>query len=216
VSTFTTILKGAAFVALAAAALSGGFAAWKRLQPVPTPPPEISGYLLQQPREIPSFALLDGDGATFTNDGFKGAWSFLYFGYTYCPDVCPTSMIALAILKQALEQTHPDLVAHYYLVSVDPARDTPERLREYVAYFDPTFRGVTGERDEIDKLAGAASVIYVIPESAPGVPYLVGHSSTITLIDPGGNVHAIFTSPFMPNQIAADFAKVEARYGARR
>ena len=110
----------------------------------------------------------------------------------------------------------PDLVAHYYLVSVDPARDTPERLREYVAYFDPTFRGVTGERDEINKLAGAASVIYVIPESAPGVPYLVGHSSTITLIDPGGNVHAIFTSPLVADGIAADFAKIETHYSARR
>lgn len=119
-------------------------------------------------------------------------------------------------MKQALEQTRPDLVAHYYLVSVDPGRDTPQRLREYVAYFDPTFRGLTGEPDEIDKVAGAASVVYTITESKSGEPYLVSHSSTITLIDPDGNVHAIFTSPFVPDQIAADFTKVEARYSALR
>ena len=117
-------------------------------------------------------------------------------------------------MKQALEQTRPDLVAHYYLVSVDPGRDTPQRLREYVAYFDPTFRGLTGEPDEIDKVAGAASVVYTITESKSSEPYLVSHSSTITLIDPDGNVHAIFTSPFVPDQIAADFTRVEARYSA--
>ena len=211
-----TILKGATVVGLAAAALSGGFVAWKRLQPIPTPPLEIGGYLLQQPREIPSFELVDADKAPFTNDGLEGAWSFLYFGYTYCADVCPTSLIELAKVKQALEQTRPDLVAHYYLVSVDPGRDTPQRLREYVAYFDPTFRGLTGEPDEIDKVAGAASVVYTITESKSGEPYLVSHSSTITLIDPDGNVHAIFTSPFVPDQIAADFTKVEARYSALR
>ena len=212
-----TVLKATAVVArAAAAALSGGVAAWRTLQPLPTPPLEISGYVLQPPKAIPAFTLLDSTGAAFTNGGFEGDWSFLYFGYTYCPDVCPTSLIELAKVKQALEQTHPNVIAHHYLVSVDPARDTPERLREYVAYFDPSFRGLTGERAEIDKLAGAAAVIYVIPESAPGEPYLVGHSSTVTLIAPNGNVYAIFTSPLVADGIAADFAKIETHYNASR
>lgn len=211
-SELAAVLKGAAAVALAVVALSGGVAAWRNMHPEAGNVPDIAGYVIQPAKKVPAFSLVDGNGTAFTNDAFEGNWSFLYFGYTYCPDMCPLSMIELSKVKQMLEGTHPRVTVHYYLVSVDPARDTPERLREYVAYFDPSFRGLTGDREEIDKLAGAASVAYMIPEAAPGAPYLVGHSSTITLIDPDGKVHAIFTTPLEAERIAADFAQIVMSY----
>jgi len=185
-----------------------------RLVRTPAAPLEISGYVLERPRPISPFTLLDADGAGFTNESFEGSWSFLYFGYTYCPDVCPLSLLELAKVKETLAREQPAVEAHYYLVSVDPGRDTPARIREYVAYFDPAFRGLTGEPAEIDKLARAAGAIYLVPPSTAGEPYLVGHSSTITLIDPEGSVHAVFTTPFDAERIAADFASIVARYRA--
>jgi protein SCO1/2 len=173
---------------------------------------EIGGYVLDRPRELPEFALVDGDGQVFHESDFVGGWSFLYFGYTFCPDICPLSMLQMAELKKLLASSHPALQADYYLVSVDPARDTSERIGEYVRYFDADFKGLTGAIGEIDKLAKAASVLYVIPDTEEGEPYLVGHSSTITLISPRGDVYAVFTSPLKAEGLASDFGKIAARY----
>ncbi|HEX6998756.1 MAG TPA: SCO family protein [Gammaproteobacteria bacterium] len=198
-------------VAASAAVAAGVWLGARTAEPPQEPAPAIGGYVLDQPRALPDFALVDGEGQPFGADDFRGEWSFLYFGYTYCPDVCPLSLVQLAELKKILAETEPGVPAGYYFVSVDPARDTPERLHEYVTYFDPSFRGLTGPLPEIDKLAKAASVVYVIPEAAEGESYLVGHSNTITLLDPEGRIHAVFTSPFEAERLAADFSAILAQ-----
>jgi protein SCO1 len=207
--------------ALAGVALALGIAAGIRLL-APTEvtvtaadAPDIGGYVLDTPRTVPPFELVDGQGEPFRHTDFEGEWSLLYFGFTYCPDVCPLALVELAGMKQTLAETHGDIGASYYLVSVDPARDTPERIGEYVAYFDPEFRGLTGALDQIDLLAKAAAVLYVIPEVEEGEPYLVGHSSTITVIDPEGRVYAVFTSPLEADSLAADFATMVEHYRTR-
>lgn len=204
----------AAVIAAAVAAVAAGvFVATRLVTPpaVDAPAAEIGGYVLDRPREIPAFELIDGSGQPFRTEDFEGRWSFLYFGYTYCPDVCPLSMVELASVKEHLQAALPDAPVDYYLVSVDPARDTPERVGEYAAYFDPNFRGLTGPLAEIDKLAKAAAVVYVIPEAEEGEPYEVGHSSTFTLVDPEARIRAIFTSPFEAERIAADFERIVYR-----
>lgn len=199
-------------VSLALAALGAGiWAAWHTLQPNSRPAPDIGGYVLDTPRKLPEFTLLDGEGRVFLESDFAGSWSFLYFGYTFCPDICPLAMLQMSELKKLLAISHPQVQTDYYLVSVDPARDTPVRMGEYVRYFDADFKGLTGELSEIDKFAKAASVLYVIPEAQDGESYLVGHSSSITLIDPRGNIYAVFTSPFKADELAADFAKIVER-----
>ncbi|HEY8520945.1 MAG TPA: SCO family protein [Gammaproteobacteria bacterium] len=202
-----TSIASIALAALAAAA-AGAWLGMRTSAPREQLAPTIGGYVLDEPRALPDFALVDGEGRPFGANDFLGRWSFLYFGYTYCPDVCPLALVQLAELKKILAETEPGVATAYYLVSVDPARDTPERLRDYVTYFDPGFRGLTGPLAEIDKLAKAASVVYVIPEAEEGESYLVGHSSTITLIDPEGRIHAIFTSPFEAETLAADFSTI--------
>ena len=169
------------------------------------------GYVLDEPRPLPSFELVNERGVTFSQDDFQGQWSLLYFGFTYCPDICPGSMAVMAQVKQALAD-ESGIEDRYYLISVDPERDTPERLGEYVTYFDPDFHGLTGEFEQLDVLTRAAGAVYKIPETRADDDYLVAHSSTLTLIDPAGRIHAIFTSPFDPEAIASDLQRLQAAW----
>lgn len=169
------------------------------------------GYVLDEPRPLPAFNLLDEQGARFTQADFEGQWSLLYFGFTYCPDICPSSMVVMAQVKEALEDKR-GIEDHYFLVSVDPDRDTPERIAEYVTYFDPGFRGLTGEFAQLDIITRAAGAVYKVPEAAEEDDYLVAHSSTLTLVDPQGQIHAIFTSPFDPQLIASDVQRLRAAW----
>jgi protein SCO1/2 len=170
-------------------------------------PEPTGGYVLDQPRPLPAFELVDEHGAPFTEADFEGHWSLLYFGFTYCPDICPSALGVMAEVKRKLDAVD-GLDDRYYLVSVDPDRDTPERLAEYVTYFDPTFRGITGDFDQLDIVTRAAGAVYKVPEAPESDDYLVAHSSTLTLIDPQGRIHAIFTSPFDPASIARDFERL--------
>ena len=185
-------------VAVAAFAL-GIFLALGPGKPEPAEP--TGGYVLDEPRALPPFTLVDDAGASFTQDDFRGHWSMLYFGFTYCPDICPSSLSVMAQVKSALDE-RDEVDDRYYLVSVDPDRDTPERLKEYVQYFDPEFRGLTGDFDQLDQVTRAAGAVYKVPDAPEDEDYLVAHSSTLTVIDPDGRLKAIFTSPFDPTEIA--------------
>ena len=198
--------------AVAAAALALGVLAWLVFAAREPALPEIRGYVLTTPRELPSVDLVDEHGAVFGSGAFAGHWSFLYFGYTYCPDVCPLTLVELAKLKQALAANGLAERTEYYLVSVDPNRDTPARLREYVAYFDPELHGLTGSAQALAALAKAAETVFDVPADPEDHNYLVGHSSNIVLLDPQGRVHAVFTPPHDPATLAVDFVAVARRY----
>lgn len=188
-----------------------GLGAWFALRPAPEPAePAGGGYVLDAPRDLPAFTLVDDRGRPFTDADFEGHWSLLYFGFTYCPDICPSALSVMAQVKEELDG-EDGLDDRYFLVSVDPDRDTPERLAEYVKYFDPTFRGITGDFEQLDLLTTAAGAVYKVPEQPEDENYLVAHSSTLTLVDPEGRIHAIFTSPFDPAAIGADLARITAR-----
>ena len=200
-------------VAATVAALGGvamGLRYWRG-----EPPPAIGGYVLREPKALPPVALVDEQGRPFRTADFAGHWSFLYFGYTYCPDVCPLTLVELATLKKRLAEQLPGESTDYYLVSVDPGRDTPERLRDYVTYFDPSFHGLTGSVTDLTLLAQQTGSVFFLPADQSQDAYLVGHSSNIALLDPDGRLYAVFTSPHEPAQLAADFGRIVA-YHARR
>jgi protein SCO1/2 len=201
-----------AIFATAAAAL--GVATWLLLDTRTRAIPAIGGYVLAAPRALPNVALVDEHGAPFRPADFAGHWSFLYFGYTYCPDVCPLTLVELAALRQQLAATSVTARTEFFLVSVDPKRDTPARLREYVAYFDAELRGLTGSAEALAALAQATETLFEVPADPDGDNYLVSHSSNVVLLDPTGRVHAVFTPPHDPTTLAADFTKVVLRYDA--
>lgn len=180
------------------------------------PSPAINGYVLAQPRALPAVELVDEHARPFTPADFAGHWSLLYFGYTYCPDICPLTLVELARAKERLAGEPPGEDVEYYLVSVDPKRDTPERLREYVAYFDASFHGLSGDHGALAALTQATETVFDVPEGQDADHYLVSHSSNVVLLNPRGEVHAVFTPPHEPAQLAADFLEVARHDAASR
>lgn len=200
----------------AAIAIALGFGAGVWRKAAPDPVLEIGGYVLPTAKPLGTFELVDERGTKVTAQDFVGHWSFLYFGYTYCPDVCPLTLVELADVKKRLAERTPAASVSVYFVSVDPQRDSPARLHEYVTYFDPGFHGLTGDVAEITALANAAGAVFFVPPGQDEKTYLVSHSSSIALLEPSGRLRAVFTAPHTAEQVAADFTKIYARYGGAR
>ena len=205
-----------ATIAAAVAALALGLGTWLVLDAFKSPPLEIGGYVLATPRDLPAVELVDEHDEPFGPRDFVGHWSFLYFGYTYCPDVCPLTLVELTKVKLELAADGFAEPSAYYFVSVDPRRDAPARLREYVAYFDQELRGLTGSAAALATLAQATDTVFDVPDDAVGDNYLVSHSSNVVLLDPKGRVHAVFAAPHDPARLAGDFTKIVERYDASR
>jgi protein SCO1/2 len=196
-----------------AIAVGIGAGVWRRTAPKP---PEIGGYVLPTPKPLGAFELVDDRGKKVTAQDFAGRWSFVYFGYTYCPDVCPLTLVELADVKKRLAERTPSASVSVYFVSVDPQRDSPERLHEYVTYFDPDFHGLTGDIGAITALANATGAVFFVPPGQDEKTYLVSHSSSIALLEPAGDLRAVFAAPHDAAQVAGDFTKIYARYGDGR
>lgn len=164
-------------------------------------------YLLQTPRDIGDFELIDHRGQAFVPASLEGQWSLLFFGFTYCPDICPTTMAFLDQFVQQLEGTEAE-DTQVIMVSVDPARDTVAQLASYVPFFNPEFIGVTGEFLDIHRFATALNTPF---RKVPGQDenYLVDHSANVVLINPRGDYHAFFKAPL-------DLAQMKVTYRSIR
>jgi len=187
-------LTVAGLVALVVLVL-GGFVYRMSLPPVMTVAElKLNGlYLLDTPRSLGEFELVDHRGEPFRPERLRGHWSLLFFGFTYCPDICPTTM---AFLNDFVAGLEPDeaLDTEVVMVSVDPARDTVEQLAGYVPFFNPDFTGVTGEFLDIHRFATALNTPFrKVPGS--GDEYQVDHSANVVLINPRGDYHGFFKPP---------------------
>ncbi len=171
-------------------------------------PPAIAGFVYPEPKAISPFALTAQDGKAFDLGALKGKWSFVYFGYTYCPDVCPTTLAELSRAQQLLEEAGADSGNQYVFVSVDSRRDTPQRLAQYVRFFNRKFTGATGSDAALAGLTHDVGVAYSFPEGRAGSIYAVDHSSIVALFDPDARLHAVFTPPQKGEEIAAGFRKI--------
>ena len=165
-----------------------------------------TGTLLKQPRAIEAFALKDSSGALFDNARLTGHWTLVFAGFTYCPDVCPSTLAMLKGLKPQLDAANTPVQVVF--LSVDPQRDTPAVLDRYVHYFSPAFVGVTGSDDELEKLARSLSLVYAkVPGDTPE-SYTMDHSAALVLINPDAQVTAYFLPPHRVNELAADLQRV--------
>ncbi len=183
----------------------------------PQPPKLQQGTLLPSPKYIAEFNLFDQNGETFTLDNLKNHWTFTFFGYTQCPDVCPTSLGMLAQVMRLLENDPAlDTLPRGLFVSVDPERDTPELLTQFTAYFHPDFIGATGADKELHKLTRQLGILYARSEGENDNDYLMDHSAAIILFNPDGEYHALFNVPHDPTLIAQEFVMIKNYYEAMR
>jgi protein SCO1/2 len=156
--------------------------------------------LLPQSRSLPSLALTDQNGQALQVDQLKGKWSLLFFGYTFCPDICPATLAQLRQLQGMLPAEAKDKL-RVVLVTVDPQRDTPEQLKKYLGFFDPAFLGLTGSQEDLQKLAAAVSIPY-IPADTSQENYTVDHSGNLVIIGPDGTQRGFIRAPLHNDKLA--------------
>jgi len=171
----------------------------------------LSATVFRIPRTISAFELTDHNGKTFTQDSLKDNWSFLFFGYTNCPDVCPNTLSTMNLMATTLEKNQPDrVVPRFIMVSVDPDRDTVEILSKYIPYFNNSFIGLTGNSSQqIDAITKQFGIPYFISKKSPDdTRYEVQHSGAILLVNPQGNLHALFSAPHEPTKLINEFSLI--------
>ncbi|MCA9951870.1 MAG: SCO family protein [Anaerolineales bacterium] len=157
--------------------------------------PEFKGTVMPEPLPVEDFTLIGKDAAAVSLSDFSDKLVLLYFGYTFCPDVCPTSMADLAKVQREMDDAGENI--QVVMVSVDPERDTPDKLAEYVEHFHPTFVGLTGTPTEIDKAGERYGLYYEIHEGTEASGYLVDHTARIYVIQDGMYIHSFgFGTPW--------------------
>lgn len=190
------------------AALAGLLAAF--LLRAPGQATVASGTLLQKPRALPDFALLDENAQPFTNRNLEGRWTLIFPGFTYCPDVCPTTLGLLKNVETQLGDKAQNL--QVLLFSVDPERDTPDVLNRYVRYFSPRFKGATTAEPALKPLAQALGIAYVkVPGESSGGgsdTYTMDHSAALVLINPRGELAGYFTPPLQVDALVRDLGSL--------
>lgn len=176
---------------------------------------QLTATELTNPRPIPSFKLISETGKPFSNKDLRGHWSLVFFGFTNCPNICPVTMGQLKQLYQLLPQTNvkqPEMV----FVSIDPERDTPQRVQEYVKTFNPNFHGATGDPKVIAKLTKALGIVNMkmAPngQSTKQASYGISHSDAIVLINPNGQVQAFFSDPHKPQTMLKDYSAIVSHF----
>lgn len=195
---------------LAAAALAAGAViALGLLQPPGAERQLSGGVLLEKPRAVRDFELLDEDAEPFGREQLKGRWTAVFPGFTNCPDICPTTLGVLRAAYERLGERAEDWQVVF--LSVDPERDRPEALREYVGYFSQDFKALTGDKDTIGQLASDLSIAYQYTPNDKG-GYTVDHTAAIVLLDPQGRVAGFLQPPYRPESLSADLRKAAAGF----
>ncbi len=188
-------------------ALAAGLLAGRLLDTAgPEGPVTQRATVLDVPRALPAFSLVADDGGALDADRLKGNWTLVFFGFTHCPDICPTT---LATVARAIDDVPAGERPQVLLVSVDPERDTPEKLDTYLGYFDPAFLGATGDLDAIEAFATSVGAVFMhTPDDGGG--YTVDHSAALFLLDPQVRLAAVFSAPHSAQEIGPDLSAIRA------
>ena len=199
-------------ITFAAVALVMGLTVNKVLRPAPLNEAELSEagvYLFQAPRPVPDLQLISSRGEPWGKSDLQGQWNLLFFGYTFCPDICPTTMAELRQLTLSLPEEDRQRL-QVTMISVDPNRDTPEQLNSYLGFFDAEFNGATGDADELARLAQALSIAYIEPDTRED-NYLVDHSGQVIMLDPSGRYVGFIRPPLRPALLGELLPRIMAR-----
>lgn len=165
-------------------------------------------FVYDTPTTLQPFDLVDQDGEAFDNRALAGKWSLIFFGYTFCPDICPLTMASMKQFYDLLEDAGEADDVQVVMISVDPKRDTPEVMGNYVTYFNPGFIGVTGEYAEILRLTRQMNIAFSYTP-IDDENYLVNHNGEVMLVDPDGNNVGFFKPPYRPDFMLQNFRAVK-------
>jgi protein SCO1/2 len=168
-----------------------------------------TGTLLKTPRTIADFTLQGADGKPFTKANLSGHWTLVFAGYTYCPDVCPTTLTEMKALRGKLGAEAERLQITF--ISIDPERDTPEKLDKYVHYFSPDFTAATADPAVLEKLGSSLGFVFTKVPGGTADAYLMDHSAGLILIDPQARVAGYFSPPFQLDAMAQDLVPLLKR-----
>ncbi|GGY60772.1 SCO family protein [Marinobacter zhanjiangensis] len=198
-------------ILLLVVALIFGFVVFQQMESQdqePEPAPDLSAmntFVYDKPRELADFTLTSEEGGTMTRQSLEGQWTFVFVGYTNCPDICPATLSTLSQTDERLPAELPE--PSYLLVSADPQRDTPERLKEYLDFFGEDFHGVTGDMDVLRSLARSVGAVFVHSDDGDGNT-LVDHSGHLALINPQGSMTAVMQPPHDPDKLAEAYREI--------
>jgi protein SCO1/2 len=169
-------------------------------------PYQYHGAVLQSPKPAADFTLTAAGDESVSLSDYRGKLVVLYFGYTFCPDVCPTTLAEVTKAVQKLGKKAEDV--QVVMITVDPERDTPELLAEYMAYFNPGFVGLSGTPEQIAAAATPFGVFYQKHEGTPATGYLVDHTATVSVLDRQGRVKLLWPFGTEGDAMAADLAQL--------
>ncbi len=171
--------------------------------------------VLSPPRRLSPFVLTGDDGKPFTNKNLLGQWTMVFFGFTNCPDLCPTTLSTIKDAYKQFASLKPEQKPKVLFISVDPEQDTPKIIRQYLNSFNKEFIGATGSSEQLKKLTQEMSVVYMKvmqKNNKKKDHYMIDHSGTILVVDPKGQLYAIFTTPHNPDMLAKDMLRIEKNY----
>lgn len=166
------------------------------------------GTYLEKPRKVNQFSLIGTDNQAFDNAHLQGHWTLVFFGFTNCGYLCPTTMAELGKMRRILEEKHIKNLPHVVMISIDPDRDNLDKLNRYVTSFHPEFYGARGEEDVIKSITKEMGIAYgkvINKESTDPDTYDVQHSGAVMLFNPKGELNAFFTTPHHADLLARDY-----------
>ncbi|QBR85064.1 SCO family protein [Legionella israelensis] len=171
---------------------------------------KFHGTYLEQPRPVNSFQLTGIDQKPFTNDSLKGQWTMVFFGFTNCGYVCPTTMAELGKMYRLLEEKGIKTMPKVVMVSIDPERDSLDKLGHYVTAFDKHFYGARGDNERIKTLTREMGIAYakVALSKDDAENYDIQHSGAVMLFNPKGELNAFFTTPHQADLLAEDYIQL--------
>ncbi|MFA5677050.1 MAG: SCO family protein [Pseudomonas sp.] len=194
---------------MAVVALVIGATVNKVMRPAPLDQAQLAEagvFLFDAPRPIPDIQLTSATNEPWGKADLQGQWNLLFFGYTFCPDICPTTMAELRQLTHELPAEQRDQL-QITMISVDPKRDTPQQMNSYLMFFDAGFTGASGDPAELARFAGALSVAYIEPDTTQD-NYLVDHSGQVVIIDPNGQYVGFIRPPLRPARLSSLLPKI--------
>ncbi len=192
------------------------FTVWYGYTPVvlevKTPPKKAApivtaATVLEPAKPIPPFALVDTNGRSFNEQSLFGHWSLLFFGYAACPETCPKTLAIINDVWQHMPEAHAHNPIRFLFISLDPKTDTVPKLKEFLGRFNPKFIGLTGDKPSIDNLSKSCS-IYAWEDPNSKVIKKIDHSATLILVDPRGRIRALFTPPYLKENLINDLQAI--------